>query len=418
YGRRILDIRGKVMDSFSRIFLPFAIVAAVLVATPLFGAPPACPGHPSCKDGDDNGGGEDPPSGDECSAYPDFPAVVYQVETIENEGHPRKEAHTYDIYLANRDRSCSLLIYSGPQRMGARPSYRQLPDSQTGKIIAVRDASSESKQCTPPAIIGLSFDVNANAVLTSLPLSWQTIYEWPECGAGKGGIHSQVLSPDGTEIFYFTEEPNPDPQYSWLDSLNVIDLTQCNTNCTPSRIRSWDERALERYSMNPDGTRIYMAGHDRIADTYSVSFVERDSSGTWSEVQDVVNSNDPAYSLDQFGEGTATAATMWAYDGESHAVVAFGRGDGTSTSDIMNVDDCDVFDKDTSCLAAGKASLVPGHGTIQGQVLGFTNLGSEGPGPNTFVVIDSNVHEIDLDSNTNLGPIVPDVDVNGVDSAE
>jgi len=284
------------------------------------------------------GGGDPPPElvfdGAACvDSDSEFPAMIYDVETVE--GSRRKETRYYDIYLANSDGSCSVHIYRGPDslRWG---SYRQLGNH--GIVVAAR-----GNECAPHQIVGLNFDVVGNEVITPLPLEFELIWESPVCGSAYVG--DPVLSPDGSEIFFSMEEP--DPVVTWLDSLNVIDVAICTPpNCVADRLYSWNNRALFVTSINSTGSRLFLFGHDRVADTHAAAFVERNANGVWSSnVKDIATDSDGTYQLTEFDAGVpATAVWDYSATGTGREVVALGRedGGGPSTFDILDVQDCDI----------------------------------------------------------------------------
>lgn len=394
-------------------------MTAVLVVS-ILGIFVAAAGSFAAKGG--NGGGkpgdEPPPPplpGDLCKDEEDFPALVYVVSTIENAGHRSKERTTNDVYLADRDRSCSLLIYSGPEHLVNSLPYRPSQPSSyrqagtRGVIVGNRPVNAKGNKCAGDEILTLTFDIEDGVVTTDLPLSVEVVYQATLCKR----ISTATVSGDGSKIYFSTG-----------GTLEVIDLDSCDPECSAETIYSGPDTYVTAITLNTTDTRIYMRASSETTGERGAAFVERDSNGDWlSQIKYVVSDSDIGYESVDF-TGPVWPA-LWAYEGNGilHEVLAVSRNIDYDTAptyfDIFDVDDCDPSTVGTSCFADGLATRV--KTMLPGVPIGFTSFATHGDGPNIFVDVNTECCATlvwELDPATETQTEVFSFGVTGFDSAD
>jgi hypothetical protein len=280
-----------------------------------------------------------PPTPTVCGG--DFPAYAFKRDVFNGKKGALSQR---DLYLANGDGSCAIKVYSAAAGPGSFPynfSYRQ--DGSHGRIVWRENH----------IIRMVDFHVAAGAVVESLPLASSIIYEHPV--STSVGVNNVVLSKDFNTVYFAFEEPAPGLR-NWLDSLNKIDLSACSSYCPSTRFYSFLNWGVGGLSL--DGNRIYMSIHDRVSDTYLVSFVENNA-GEWSPLKHVLTEQD--YSSD-FRLGIGTDTGNWDYDNDSAAenVLAVSTANNAQTIydiQILDVTHC-AAGGTLSCLAEGTAIVV------------------------------------------------------------
>ncbi len=369
------------------IVLSVVLITGFLLATSgSFAAKPdKCSPWPACKD---DGGDPPPPppepiDGTACvdsSGY--FPALAYY--DVVKVGKRRKQKDIATVYVTNSIGDCSIPIWSGEDNGPGFGFTFQLIGS-SGHILWTFGTGE---------IVRLRFDIEDRAIVTPLPLSLpETVFVTSEQPVG---VLQAILSADGNDL-YFDKEVS-DPLVDWINTINVIDLANCaNLPCPANPILTLENRGLAGLATSPDGSRIYMSTHDRVADVFSVSFIEKLPDGTWSGIKDVVTSNDAAYAQSRLGGATwpVTSAALVDYGAGPIEVLAFNREDPPELPthiDLLLVADCDVALPGT-CLANQNATFF--GPMLPGELAEFTSLSSDSGIPTSSILVrtDTGVFE-------------------------
>lgn len=335
------------------------------------------------------GGGKPPPDPEPPPPEPidgtacvdssgDFPALAYFDRVRVGKGRKIKKIAT--VYIANSDGSCSIPIWTGEDYGSAGGGFTFQLIENTGHILWGSNTGE---------IFRWQFDIENRAIKTILPLGLpEVVFRLSEVGLGQ-----TILSPDGNEIYFPQQVFDPAGEFA---TINVIDLETCANlplplPCSATRILTMENGGIASLTTSPDGSRIYFVLTNIPPDDASVSFIERDSNGTWSGIKDVVTNKDPGYEQYNFASGALwnrISVALVDYPAGPIEMLAFNRADGDRIEefiDLLSVADCDIIGEEGSCFANGNAALV---GRIEGELVEFTSYTSDSAGmPTTSILI-------------------------------
>jgi hypothetical protein len=357
-----------------------------------------CMGQVNAKPGNGDAGGK-PKSGSDgvdgaaCETSQDFPSMIY-TRVKESKGGKREG---YDMFLSNRDGSCSILIFTSKHKGGLYPSYKQ--NGSEGIVVWMQSKDENARKRVPdvPLVRMLRFNITNQVIGDVLPLLATTAYQRPENSA-EGFTHLISLSNDGNTALFASEERALDG-VTFFNYLNEINIKNCLANCSMSKI----SLSLDGYHTALDygsfGDRVYYALHLSSPGTSrdAIQFIEKNGV-TWSEPRTVLVDDASRYNASNDVVFPWLSVAIY----RNREVIAFNIRDyttGTDGIEVVDVTDCIVPGTD-SCLLTGESSIV--FDNISGKLPSF----SSGLDPNLLYSSNGSIFEYDLDADNILGNLV------------
>jgi len=357
-----------------------------------------------------------PPAAASCPG--DFPAFAYALEITDKRGQTER----LDLYLANSDGSCQILLDSPPHTRKFGASYDDLNflfDSASGFYrIAYKyngDEADTKDTGARPNIRVMQFSVSTDAGETTidqaLPLDVHKIYRYSRNSTSGRALRDNQMR--GNSLVFTLEYGESygspgDPHNNWFDEIWVIeDIGDCIANYSPEPDENCAELAFapgpnlqsDHAVWGLDTTRIYFR-HD------------------WSSIK---NENLALGILDRSGPGSPWSAPG-AVSIESDDGPGFLDGDpvlldyGIGPREVLNQSangvlqfleigsDCTAANTSTlSCLTQGTASVVSTFPS-QAQAGKWTTHGSIDAGPNLLYHdrVANSIREFDPDTKTSV----------------
>ena len=313
----------------------FLIITIMLVPT---GVSAHCKGkhtgdHPHC-----DIGGEDPPTnsvlftGDAClGSSGDFPALAFFEKrygtTIIPRGRNKGDTVTtevgHDIYLANTDGSCRLLIFSNNMTGAINVSVRV--DGQGNYKLIWEQGTS---------IPMLEFHVDAKVITTAAPLTETSAFTH-----ASANVEFATLNKNGSTAYFILGE-------NGTSTINSV----ATSGGAYVQLASYSDTFASDIDINPAEDVLYYQTRSNSPDIVTISFMQSDDSGNWSSPGVIIDSSTPGFS----GSGHLSAG-LWDHDGNGSVseVLAFSHQEQI---DILDVSGC-TTGSSVPCITTGNRLL-------------------------------------------------------------
>jgi len=288
----------------------------------------AATGVEAKKGGGGKPGGNDGVDGAACvdsGSY--FPAFAYEVSDFSKKG-------AFELYLANAEGDCSIMIYKGNYSFNGDISYRYYKITRMGKIAWAQNKDGHKRNDIQNAVIRLlTFEVEDEAIMGVLPLSSELLYVTPQ-SSPYGGVSGVELSPSGDKIV-FEEWRDYSDHYLWELDLTSLECTDpCLEKIFESHTGINDNAKSPAYNL--DGDRVYFELGNFDTDIHNIAFIEKIGSLWSDEIIFKTYSNGVVYG------DLAVGLWDWDFQGDAREVVAFSRrfGGGVRVLEILDVENC------------------------------------------------------------------------------